>query len=92
MTKATDTLLIFAALGAVYFALNVGVIPSPQKFHDDILPFLPWWGLVTFGAYALSWLGIGILTFKDKKQKHDELLQQIDEARAFYKSKGINLD
>lgn len=92
MTKATDALVFFFALSAIYFALLSGVIPTPQLFHDDILPYLPWWGLVTFGAYALSTLGLGVLTFKDKPQKHKELLQQIDEAKKFYAEKGINLD
>lgn len=92
MTKATETGLTLFFLSAIYFALYTGVIPSPAKFHDEILPFLPWWGLVTFGAYALLTLGWGIVTFKDKKDKYEELKIQIEEAKAFYKSKGINID
>lgn len=92
MTKITETLLAFFALSAVYFALYSGVLPSSEKFHDDILPFLPWWTLVTFGAYSLGTLGWGILTFKDKEDKYKELLDQIDEAKSFYKEKGIDLD
>lgn len=92
MTKITETLLGFFALSAIYFALYSGVIPTSQKIHDEILPYLPWWVLVTFGAYSLGTLGWGVLTFKDKEDKYKELLTQIDEAKAFYKQKGINLD
>ncbi|ODV66511.1 dolichol-phosphate mannosyltransferase subunit 3 [Hyphopichia burtonii NRRL Y-1933] len=92
MTKATETALAFFALSAIYFALYSGVIPTSTLIHDEILPFLPWWGLVAFGAYALGTLGWGVFTFKDKEEKYKELLDQIEEAKAFYKTKGVDLD
>ncbi|KAK6454857.1 dolichol-phosphate mannosyltransferase subunit 3 [Scheffersomyces xylosifermentans] len=92
MTKATEALLAVFAVSAVYFALYTGVIPVSEKIHSEILPFLPWWGLVTFGSYALATLGWGVLTFKDKEDKYKELLVQIDEAKQFYKTKGLDLD
>ncbi|CAL1198793.1 unnamed protein product [Candida parapsilosis] len=76
MTKATETgLTLF--FYSQFILLYTGVIPSPVKFHDEILPFLPW---------------LGIVTFKDKKDKYEELKLQIEEAKAFYKSKGIDID
>lgn len=92
MTKATETFVAFFATTAVYFALCTGVFPSPKLVHDEILPYLPFWALVTFGAYAVGTLGWGVLTFKNKEESYKELLEQIDEAKAFYKSKGLNLD
>ncbi|EGW35113.1 uncharacterized protein SPAPADRAFT_131507 [Spathaspora passalidarum NRRL Y-27907] len=92
MTKATDAALTLYTLVAIYFASYVGIFPLPQKVHDEILPYLPFWGLVTFGSYALATLGWGIVTFKDKEDKYKELVGQIDEAKQFYKSKGIELD
>lgn len=92
MTKATETFLTLFALSAVYFAAYTGVLPTSTKIHDEILPYLPWWALVTFGAYALGTLGWGVLTFKDKEASYKELLGQIDEAKAFYKEKGIDLE
>ncbi|CAK9440986.1 uncharacterized protein LODBEIA_P48550 [Lodderomyces beijingensis] len=92
MTKATEAGLTLFALLAVYFALYTQVIPSPQKFQQEILPFLPWWALVAFGSYALFTLGWGIITFKTKKDKYEELKVQIEEAKQFYRSKGIELD
>ncbi|KAL7665893.1 Dolichol-phosphate mannosyltransferase subunit 3 [[Candida] zeylanoides] len=92
MTKATETVLAFFALSAVYIALYSGLIPTSEKVQNEIVPFLPWWALVSFGAYALATLGWGVYTFKDKKSKYEELLVQIDEAKAFYEKKGVSLD
>lgn len=91
MTKATDTALTIFASCAVYFALYA-FTSSGTVFHDEILPCLPFWALVSFGAYALGTLGWGVLTFKDKKNKYEELLVQIDEAKEFYKTKGLTLE
>lgn len=92
MTKATETAVAFLAVSAIYCALYTGTIPVCEKVHNEILPFLPWWALVTFGSYALGTLGWGVLTFKDKEESYRELLGQIDEAKAFYKKKGLDLD
>lgn len=92
MTKATETLLAVFATTAVYFALYTGVIPTGELIHKEILPYLPWWALVTFGAYALGTLGWGVYTFKDKEGSYKELLEQIDEAKVFYKKNGLDLD
>lgn len=92
MTKATEAVLTIFALSALYFALYSGVIPTTTKIHDEILPFLPFWALVTFGAYALGTLGWGVFTFKDKEDKYNELRGQIKEAQDFYESKGVSLD
>lgn len=92
MTKATETAVAVFAVTAVYFALCTGVLPTGELVRNEILPYLPWWGLVTFGAYALGTLGWGVFTFQNKEASYKELLQQIDEAKVFYKSKGIDLD
>lgn len=92
MTKATETGLTLFAVSAIYFALYSKLIPLSDKLYEDILPYLPWWALVTFGSYALATLGWGIVTFKDKEDKYKELVGQIEEAKEFYKSKGIDLD
>lgn len=92
MTKATETFVVLLALSAIYFALYTRTLPSPEKFHSEILPYIPYWCLVTFGSYSLATLGWGVLTFKDKEAKYEELLKQIDEAKSFYKSKGLQLD
>lgn len=92
MTKATETFVALFAVSAIYFALYSELIPTGKTVHDEILPYLPFWALVSFGAYALGTLGWGVLTFKNKEGSYKELLGQIDEARAFYKTKGLDVD
>lgn len=92
MTKATQSVLAAFVISAVYFALYTGVLPTPALVRTEIVPYLPFWALVTFGAYALASLGWGVFTFKDKEDKYKELLVQIDEAKVFYKEKGIVLE
>lgn len=53
---------------------------------------LPFWALVSFGAYLLGKLGYGVLTFNDVPQAHEELMAQIQEARKDLKSKGVDVD
>lgn len=91
MTKATDTALGLFAATAVYFALNSFTLKG-SMLHDEILPYLPWYALVSFGSYALGTLGYGVFTFKDKNDKYHELLGQIAEAKEFYKGKGLTLE
>lgn len=92
MTKATEALLTVFAISSIYFGMYAKVIPTPEIFYNEILPYLPLWAIVSLGAYSLAVLGYRVLTFKDKPEKYKELLGQIDEAKAFYKSKGIDLD
>lgn len=92
MTKATNAALAVFTFSSVYAALLTGVIPTPEIIFSQIIPVLPWWLLVTFGAYALGTLGINLLTFKDKEDKYKELLVQIDEAKVFLKKNKVDLD
>lgn len=88
MTKATDTALALFAATAIYFSLSA-FSSSGTMFHNEILPFLPFWAIVSAGAYTLGTLGWGVFTFNDNKDKYEELLVQIDEAKEFYKAKGL---
>jgi dolichyl-phosphate mannosyltransferase polypeptide 3 len=74
MTRATQTLALAVASAAVYAMLLTGIVPTSPKFQDEILPVIPWWVLVSFGAYALGTLGFDLLTINDKPEKYKELL------------------
>lgn len=92
MTKAYETVVVALAISSIYFALSVGVIPTPATFHDDVLPVIPWWALVSFGCYALFSLGYGVFTLQDKEEKYVELKEQIAEAKTFLKAKGVDVN
>ncbi|ODV87541.1 glycoside hydrolase family 72 protein [[Candida] arabinofermentans NRRL YB-2248] len=89
---ASETILAAFTISAIYFTFYVGVIPLPSIISDEILPVLPWWGLVSFGCYALGTLGYGVYTFKDKEDKYKELLGEIDEAKVFLKANGVDVE
>ena len=53
---------------------------------------MPLYGLVMFGAYAMMSIGYHLFVLKDCNDAHDEIRQQIDEARNFLKTKGMKFD
>lgn len=53
---------------------------------------LPFWALISFGAYLLAKLGYNVMTFHDVPEAHKELMAEIDLARADLKSKGVEVD
>jgi dolichyl-phosphate mannosyltransferase polypeptide 3 len=75
MTKATETIRALILVVLLYVALYVGAIPSSPTVQNEILPVLPFWVLVAFGAYTLGTLGWDVMTFNDKPEKHRELLK-----------------
>ncbi|KAF1352365.1 dolichol phosphate mannosyltransferase subunit 3 [Delphinella strobiligena] len=92
MTRATQTISIFLLVSSLYLALFLGLVPLPANIQDDIIPVLPFWVLVSFGAYLLFQLGWGVFTFNDVPEAHKELMAEIDEARADLRKKGIDVD
>ncbi|KAF6761334.1 dolichol-phosphate mannosyltransferase subunit 3 [Ephemerocybe angulata] len=57
-----------------------------------LLPVLPWWLLVSFGAYSLWSLGWGLFTFRDCPEAYQELLGEITAAKNDLRSKGVTVD
>ncbi|WPA98483.1 uncharacterized protein RHO25_003095 [Cercospora beticola] len=76
----------------LYTILFAGLLPLPAAIQTEIIPYLPFWALISFGAYLLGKLGYGVLTFNDVPEAHEELMQQIQEARKDLKTKGVDVD
>ena len=53
---------------------------------------LPFWALVSFGAYLLFRLGWGVMTFNDVPQAHKELMEEIDMAKVDLRKLGVDVD
>lgn len=53
---------------------------------------LPFWVLISFGAFLLGKLGYGVLTFNDVPEAHESLQQEIEQARADLKKRGVEVD
>jgi len=92
MTRATQTISLFVALVSAYLALFFQYVPLPPKIQAQVIPVLPFWALVSFGAYLLFKLGWGVLTFNDVPEAYKELMAQIDEAKSDLRTKGVTID
>ncbi|KAK3627956.1 hypothetical protein LTR56_004823 [Elasticomyces elasticus] len=92
MTRAQQTLSIGLLLSSMYMVAFLGLAPIPETLQNDLIPVLPFWAIVTFGAYLLAKLGYGVLTFNDVPQAHQELVKQIEQARVELKKKGVEVD
>ena len=91
MTRAQQTISIALLLTSLYLAVFMEVVTFPEKIQQEVVPVLPFWALVSFGAYLLFKLGWGVFTFNDVPEAYNELQAQIKEARADLKSKGVDV-
>ncbi|KAK3050135.1 hypothetical protein LTR09_008524 [Extremus antarcticus] len=91
MTRAEKTLQLSAIVSTLYMIFFVGILPIPEKITNDIIPYLPFWALVSFGAFLLGKLGYGVLTFNNVPDAYDELMGQIKEAKADLRKKGVEV-
>ncbi|KAF9581533.1 hypothetical protein BGW38_001415 [Lunasporangiospora selenospora] len=93
MTRATEAAAFFGIIGTLYIALLFQWLPITfsTTFQEFTLPVLPWWALVTFGAYSLGNIGYHVMTFRDCPEAYDELQVQISQAQSDLRSKGISI-
>ncbi|KII93079.1 hypothetical protein PLICRDRAFT_170870 [Plicaturopsis crispa FD-325 SS-3] len=80
---------------AFYLLAFFAVLPVPfvtPTVVEKILPVVPWWILVSFGAYSLWSMGWGLWTFRDCPEAYTELLLEITEAKNDLRAKGVTVD
>lgn len=67
-------------------------IPSflPTIVQDEIVPVLPFWILISLGAYLLGRLGLGVMQFRDCESAYKELTSHIDKAKSDLDSRNIS--
>ncbi|EGP88614.1 unnamed protein product [Zymoseptoria tritici ST99CH_3D1] len=92
MTRAAQTLSMGLLVASIYTVCVLGLVPFPSLIQNEIIPVLPIWALISFGAYLLGKLGWGVLTFNDVPEAHDELMKEIETARKDLKAKGVSVD
>ncbi|CAI4213402.1 unnamed protein product [Parascedosporium putredinis] len=89
MTRAQQTISIGLLVTSLYLALFFDLVPIPAVIQEQILPF---WALVSFGAYLLFKLGWGVLTFNDVPAAHRELMSEVDQAKKELRTLGVDVD
>ncbi|WVQ82606.1 hypothetical protein IAT38_004736 [Cryptococcus sp. DSM 104549] len=95
MSKGTR--FVTAAVPAIFLYLLAlfQILPVPllsEQVSNEIFPVLPWWLLVTFGAYSLSSLGLGLVQFHDCPEAYESLLGEISQARDELRNSGVVVD
>ncbi|PVH98697.1 dolichol phosphate mannosyltransferas-like protein subunit 3 [Periconia macrospinosa] len=91
MTRAQQTVSIALLLSSLYLAVFFQIVALPEKIQTEIVPVLPFWALVSFGAYLLFKLGWGVFTFNDVPEAHKEILAEIQQARKELRAKGVDV-
>jgi dolichyl-phosphate mannosyltransferase polypeptide 3 len=95
MARAHRVALYASAFILIYILAFFAVLPVPLLGPDivaQLLPVIPWWLLVSFGAYSLASLGWGLFTFQDCPDAYHELLKEINDAKNDLRGKGVTVD
>ncbi|TRX89015.1 hypothetical protein FHL15_010137 [Xylaria flabelliformis] len=92
MTRAQQTISIGLLITSLYLALYLHLVPLPELVQTEIVPVLPFWALVSFGAYLLFRLGWNVMTFHDVPEAHKELVAEIELAKKDLRRLGVDVD
>ncbi|KAI1644729.1 dolichol-phosphate mannosyltransferase subunit 3 [Daldinia loculata] len=92
MTRAQQTISIGLLVTSLYLALYLNLVPLPELVQTEIVPVLPFWALVSFGAYLLFRLGWNVMTFHDVPEAHKELTAEIELAKTDLRRLGVEVD
>ncbi|KAJ9116590.1 hypothetical protein QFC20_000523 [Naganishia adeliensis] len=95
MSRATRFLALAIPLTLLYLLALASIIPVPlldPAKASLLLPVIPWWILVSFGAYSLGSLGMGLLKFRDCPEAYQELLLEISQAKNQLRDQGVSVD
>ncbi|KKA30653.1 hypothetical protein TD95_004619 [Thielaviopsis punctulata] len=91
-TRAQQVAVFGITLFLGYIALFLGLVPLPAIVQTEIVPVLPFWALVSFGAMLLFRLGMGVFTFNDVPEAYKELMSEIDMAKQELRELGVDVD
>ncbi|KAL5536126.1 hypothetical protein ACEPAF_4231 [Sanghuangporus sanghuang] len=95
MTRLTRFATLAGALSTAYALVWLQILHMPfldASIEEQLLPVLPWWLLVSFGAYSLASLGWGLYSFNDVPDAYEELIKEIAEAKNDLRAKGVDVD
>ncbi|KAH6645209.1 Dolichyl-phosphate-mannosyl transferase [Truncatella angustata] len=92
MTRAQQTISIALLASSFYLALYLQLVPLPVAIQTEVVPVLPFWALVSFGAYLLFRLGWNVMTFNDVPEAHKELMSEIELAKTDLRGLGVEVD
>jgi dolichyl-phosphate mannosyltransferase polypeptide 3 len=86
---------VFLCYGALFLALWYASFQVKDNLVERmtianiIIPWAPLWLLIVLGVYALGCIGYGMISSRDYPEAALELEQEIQEAKAEMKRRGI---
>ena len=93
--------VLYPSLRPLHYTLHISLSYSATNPSIDTFPLflyaqpsiqLPWWLLVSFGAYSLSSLGLGLLRFNDCPDAYESLIKEIHQAKTELRNQGVDVD
>jgi hypothetical protein len=79
----------FLVVGVAFLAVWYILLQRHHTAESVLITYLPLWGIVCLGLYALSSVIYGTLNFKDTPEASKELEQQIQDAKQEMTKRGI---
>jgi len=92
MTRAQQTISVFLLVSSLYLALYLGLVPLNETIQDEIVPVLPFYGLICVACFLGARLGWNIMTFNDVPEAYASLQKEIDQAKAELRKAKIDVD
>ncbi|EED18350.1 conserved hypothetical protein [Talaromyces stipitatus ATCC 10500] len=92
MTRAQQTVSILLLLSSLYLALYLGLIPINETVQTEIVPVLPFYGLIVLACFLGARLGYMILTFNDVPQEYESLQKEIEQAKIELRKANVDVD
>jgi dolichyl-phosphate mannosyltransferase polypeptide 3 len=79
----------FLVVGVAFLAVWYILLQRHHTAESVLITYLPLWGIVCLGLYALSSVIYGTLNFKDTPEASRELERQIQDAKQEMTKRGI---
>ncbi|KAI8593351.1 hypothetical protein HDU89_002578 [Geranomyces variabilis] len=92
MTRATRAFTIAVISISTWFLALYSSASSRSSALGQIIPVLPLWAIVAFGAYSLANIGWALITFGECPAAHASLLREIQAAKSDLRSKNVSVD
>jgi hypothetical protein len=84
---------LFLGLGVAFLAVWYAALSSTSTTDDDLTTLLivyaPVWAIVFLGSYAVATIAIGLTNFRDCPEASAEIEEQVKEAKAEMKKRGV---
>jgi hypothetical protein len=77
---------LFLGIGVLFLAVWYAGL---QTTSDPLVLYAPVWAILLLGVYAVGCIAVGLANFKDSPEAAAEIDQQVIEAKAEMKKRGV---